>query len=236
MQSSGLKQVDASAKNPYATAVGGTSLAIGAQGQYKFESGWGTRLWSLAPNGKSGSPRSSTAARAVDSAGCSRRRRTRPGSSQRDRRPAGRFLTSPWTLIPTPGCCSGSPSSSRDGVFYDEARAGGTSLSAPLFAAVQALTSQAQHTRLGFANPRIYALARLQARGKRVAAFRDITRAHDGAAVVRADFVNGVNASDGFLYTVRSMDDDTSLATRAGWDDVTGVGTPTAAYYTATGR
>ena len=123
-------------------------------------------------------------------------------------------------------------------MLYDEARAGGTSLAAPLFAAVQALTSEAQHTRLGFANPRIYALARQQYSGtsSQPAAFRDVTGEHDGAAVVRADYINAVSAANGVTYSVRSFDDDTSLATTTGWDDVTGVGSPSPAYYYATGK
>ena len=47
---------------------------------------------------------------------------------------------------------------------------------------------------------------------------------------VRSDYVNGVNPSDGILYSVRTFDQDTSLRTKKGWDDVTGVGTPTAIY------
>ncbi len=233
---SGLKQVDASANNPYATAVGGTSLAIGAQGQYKFETGWGTRLWSLAPNGKSwvdpefhggaGGGFSALFAEPSYQLGVV------PAGS-----PSGRGVPDvSMDADPNTGFLLGLTQQFPHGVFYDEARAGGTSLSTPLFAAVQALTSQAQNTRLGFANPRLYAIARQQAAGKGPAAFHDVTGAHDGAAVVRADFVNGANASDGFLYSVRSMDDDSSLATTAGWDDVTGIGTPTTAYYTATGR
>jgi subtilase family serine protease len=233
---SGIKQVDASANNPYATAVGGTSLAIGAQGQYKFETGWGTRLWSLAPNGKSwvnpqfhgggGGGFSALFPEPAYQLGVV------PAGS-----PSGRAVPDvAMDADPNTGMLLGLTQQFPHGVFYDEARAGGTSLSAPLFAAVQALTSQAQNTRLGFANPRIYALARQQAAGTGAAAFRDVNGDHDGAAIVRVDFVNGANASDGYLYTVRSMDDDTSLATTAGWDDVTGVGSPTTAYYTATGR
>ena len=66
---------------------------------------------------------------------------------------------------PNTGMLLGLTQQFPNGVSYDEARAGGTSLSTPLFAAVQALTSEAQHTRLGFANPRIYALARQQYAG-----------------------------------------------------------------------
>jgi hypothetical protein len=67
------------------------------------------------------------------------------------------------------------------------------------------------------------------------AAFRDVTAEHDGAAVVRTDYVNGVSPVNGLTYSVRSFDDDTSLETTTGWDDVTGVGSPSPAYYTAIG-
>ena len=138
---------------------------------------------------------------------------------------------------PNTGMLLGLTQQFPNGVAYDEARAGGTSMSTPLFAAVQALTSEAQHTRLGFANPRIYALAGEQYAGtsSRPAAFRDVTAEHDGAAVVRTDYVNGVSPADGLTYSLRSFDDDTSLQTTTGWDDVTGVGSPSPAYYTATG-
>ncbi len=234
--STGLKQVDSSSSNPYATAVGGTSIAIGRKGQYKFETGWGTRLWSLSPNGKSWiDPQFHGGGGGGFSALFNRptyQNGVVPVGS-----PAGRGVPDvAMDADPTTGMLLGLTQQFPNGVFYAESRAGGTSLAAPLFAAVQALASQAQHTRLGFANPRIYALARQQKAGKGVAAFRDVTGAHDGAANVRADFVNAVNPSNGVVYSVRSFDDDTSLATTAGWDDVTGVGTPAPAYYTATGR
>jgi hypothetical protein len=53
--------------------------------------------------------------------------------------------------------------------------------------------------------------------------------------VVRADFINAVSSANGITYSVRSFDDDSSLATTTGWDDVTGVGSPSPAYYDATG-
>ena len=78
---------------------------------------------------------------------------------------------------------------------------------------------------MGFANPLIYALARTGSN-----AFHDVTAAHDDAALVRPDFVNGYNGQKGVAYTIRTVDDDTSLRTAPGWDDVTGVGTPPANY------
>ena len=39
-----------------------------------------------------------------------------------------------------------------------------------------------------------------------------------------------VNADDGVVFSVRTFDEDTSLTTTPGWDDVTGVGSPTPKY------
>jgi hypothetical protein len=47
--------------------------------------------------------------------------------------------------------------------------------------------------------------------------------------------VNGVNKADGIVYSVRTFDQDSSLTTGPGWDDVTGVGTPNAVFLTAFG-
>ena len=98
------------------------------------------------------------------------------------------------------------------------------------FAGVQALTSQAQGKRLGFANPRIYKLARTQPK-----AFHDITTANDHVANVRVDYLDGESAASGQIISIRTFGDDSSLPTRPGWDPVPGVGSPTAAYYTARG-
>jgi subtilase family serine protease len=125
----------------------------------------------------------------------------------------------------------GETQSFPDGVYYNEYRIGGTSLSTPLMAGIQALASQAQNGRLGFANPRIYTLAR--SGGEE---FTDVTSAHDPEANVRPDYANGVNPKAGILYSVRTFDDDTSLHTGPGWDDVTGVGSPNSAYFTTGGR
>jgi hypothetical protein len=57
-------------------------------------------------------------------------------------------------------------------------------------------------------------------------AFKDVL--HPGGGNIRSDYVNGVNPHDGIAYSARSFDQDTSLRTKKGWDDVTGVGTPTA--------
>ncbi|HEY2173059.1 MAG TPA: hypothetical protein VGH85_04530, partial [Mycobacteriales bacterium] len=77
--------------------------------------------------------------------------------------------------------------------------------------------------RLGFANPALYKLA-----GSKQ--FTDVLPKQTGGGNVRPDFVNGLDASDGILYSVRTFDQDSSLMVTKGWDDVTGIGTPNAAY------
>ncbi len=234
LQATGYKQVDTSANNPYVTAVGGTSLGLSRKGGYWFEAGWGTRAFSLSDNGKSW-----LYPMFVNGSGGGRSALfDRPDYQHGVVGGGGRAVPDVSMLgDPNTGMKVGFTQQFPDGVYYDELRVGGTSLSTPLFAAVQALTSQAQQKRLGFANPRIYSIERRLLAGVKGTpkAFHDVRQGPGGLAVVRADYGDGVSASSGLLYTVRTFDDDTSLNTRYGWDPVTGVGSPTTAYYYATG-
>ena len=111
------------------------------------------------------------------------------------------------------------------GIHYGEYRVGGTSLSSPLFAGVQAVAQSGSGRRIGFANPFIYSAFRGHV-------YYDVTPQGD-AGNVRADYANGQNADGGILYSVRTFDQDSSLTTGPGWDDVTGVGSVTARYFDA---
>jgi subtilase family serine protease len=109
---------------------------------------------------------------------------------------------------------------------YGEFRIGGTSLSSPLFAGMTALLLQHTASRLGLLNPTIYA----QFGGP---TFTDIKGTPPDAGNVRVDFVNGVDATDGLVYSVRTFNQDSSLQIGPGWDDVTGVGSPNAKWLTS---
>jgi subtilase family serine protease len=125
---------------------------------------------------------------------------------------------------PTTGMLVGQTQSFPEGIHYGEYRIGGTSLASPLFAGIQALKTELNGgTRLGFANPALYKLA-----GSKQ--FTDVLPKQTGGGNVRPDFVNGLDASDGILYSVRTFDQDSSLMVTKGWDDVTGIGAPNAAY------
>jgi hypothetical protein len=52
-------------------------------------------------------------------------------------------------------------------------------------------------------------------------------------ALVRNDYRNTVDASNGILSSLRIMNQTLSLKTTPGYDDVTGVGTPTGTFIAA---
>ena len=110
-----------------------------------------------------------------------------------------------------------------DGVYYDQYRIGGTSLSAPLMAGMEALADQAAGHPHGFANPAIYRL--------RAQAVRDVVDPAQTLSAVRVDFVNGTDRADGRTTSLRTFNQTQSIFTRPGYDDVTGVGSPIASVY-----
>ena len=132
---------------------------------------------------------------------------------------------------PTTGMLVGQTQRFGNRNAYDEYRIGGTSLASPLFAGMtaaaqrSAVTADNPEGRLGFLNPLIYS--------QRSSSFKDINGDPGDAGNVRADYANGIDASAGILYTVRTFDQDSSLKTAPGWDNVTGVGSPTPAWLTA---
>jgi subtilase family serine protease len=218
---------DYPASSPWVTAVGGTSLGVSAGNSRLFELGWETGKSSLA-DGSWSPPKPGTYL--YGSGGGTSRLFQQP-AYQAGVVPASisqRYGGAPMRAVPdvsavgdpTTGMLVGQTQTFSDGTYYDEYRIGGTSLSSPLYAGMFALAVQ-RHGEYGLANPVLY-----QARSTAY----DITKAqlgtYDGA--VRADFVNGEDASDGYSYTARWFDVDQLLTihVRPGYDDVTGVGSP----------
>src|SRR6266511_1333123 len=99
---------------------------------------------------------------------------------------------------------------------------GGTSLSSPIFAGLMALLDQKAGSPHGFANPLFYANA---------GAFYDVQSVK--TAVARRNFNNSVDASAGTSDFLRTFDDYSGSPTQhtnPGWDNVTGLGTPTSSF------
>ncbi|GGL40382.1 S8/S53 family peptidase [Phycicoccus endophyticus] len=226
-ESTGVVSPDWPAADPWVTAVGGTALAVNKRGQRQFETGWGTERYSLVDGTWSRDGFLYGAG-----GGCSDvfdkpfyQYFARTGCSMRGVPDVG------LDADPTTGMLVGetqvfdAPTKFGQGTRYGEYRIGGTSLAAPLFAGIQADTQQTRR-RIGFADPLLYLLGSVRG------VFDDV-RPEGDPGNVRVDYVNGLNGSDGTRRTVRTFDDDSSLTTARGWDDVTGVGAPTARYIKA---
>jgi subtilase family serine protease len=230
----GYKHPDYPADDPWVTAVGGTALGIGSGNQRLFETGWGTAKYDRVSGGWSLS-----APFLYGSGGGFSRIFPRPlyQLGVAPLRSGGRAVpdiamdgdvTTGILVGETQNFSLRSDQFGGPGILYGEARYGGTSLSVQLFAGVQADAQEAAGgARIGFANPLIYWLA-----GQR-GVYNDIFGPPPDAGNVRVDYVNGINADDGVVYSLRTFNQDASLKTGLGWDDVTGVGTPTSRYLTA---
>jgi subtilase family serine protease len=224
----GVAQPDWSASDPYVTAVGGTSTAIGADGKIAFQTGWGEDRYVLSPDGASWISQGFWAGAGGGFSTLFNRptyqRNVVPASS-----PAGRGVPDvAMDADPTTGMLVGETQAFPDGNHYGEYRIGGTSLASPLFTGMQALAQQHAGSRQGFLNPTIYTQAR---QGRHT--FADVLPVHHGDGAVRPEYDNGLDPSGGISYVVRTFDQDSSLSTGPGWDDVTGVGVPTPNYLTS---
>jgi subtilase family serine protease len=216
------------ASSPWVTAVGGTSLGVDADNNRQFELGWETTKSTL----NTTAPVSwNTPTWLYGSGGGTSRLFAQPSYQAGvvpDSLATANGGTTPMRVVPdvaavgdpTTGMLVGQTQTFPDGhTAYSEYRIGGTSLSSPLYAGMFALATQRAGHGLGFANPVLYG-----------AAANDITKAdldtYPGA--VRADYVNGVDDADGYVYSARWFDQDEGLTIHVapGYDDVTGVGSP----------
>jgi subtilase family serine protease len=225
----GYVSTDFPPSNPLVVAVGGTSVGVDALGMRSFETGWGTMWagqagskWSPKPPGiewyGSGGGTSRVFAEPfwqVD-AGVPTSLSGMWGGANRvvpdvamDGDPNTGFLVGQTQTFPT-------------GVMYGEYRIGGTSLSSPLFAATLAdAGSNCGSCSYGLITPYIY-----EELYNNSNAFLDITPPTATIASVRSDFLNGVDASAGKYFSLRTMNMDASLKVTTGYDNVTGVGVP----------
>ncbi|GAA4357255.1 S53 family peptidase [Microbacterium rhizosphaerae] len=218
----GSPQTDFPASDPYVTGVGGTSTEI-TQAGVVGETGWQTSKYSLAKGASDWSlvtdflygggggyssnfpePTYQTDAGIVSPNG-------------------GRALPDvSMDADPTTGMLVGQTQSFTGTAAYDTYRIGGTSLAAPLFAGMTAIKAQASGGGLGLLNQLIY---------KNHTGFQDVTGAGVDAGDIRVDFANGLDASGGYLYSVRTFNGAaTSLTVGPGWDSSTGWGSARAGW------
>ncbi|MDQ4215212.1 S53 family peptidase [Microbacterium capsulatum] len=218
----GSPQTDYPASDPFVTAVGGTSTAITDAG-VTGETGWQTSKYVL----KGGAWTLSTSFLYGGGGGYSSNipepaYQTAAGISS----PNGGRAVPDVSMDgdPTTGMLVGQTQTFTGKAAYDTYRIGGTSLASPLFAGITALKIQANGgTGLGLLNPVIYST-----HGK---GMHDVTGADIDKGAIRVDYVNGVDATGGYTYSVRTFNGaTTTLTVGAGWDTETGWGSPRAGW------
>jgi subtilase family serine protease len=219
---SGIAAPDYPPTSPFVTAVGGTSLEIGANGARAAEVGWSTGKQILcgpvaAKNcGSATTPVGAMGFNAGSGAGTSYTY-LQP-SYQAAVVPAALALRNENLFGPVPlrvvpdismdadaqtGMLIGLTQTYPNGVRYGQFKEGGTSLASPLLAGVIADTDQAAGGSVGFLNPTIYGVD-----VSHPAAFNDIVppaNVHT-SAVIRVDFANTVDGADGFNVSLRVLD------------------------------
>jgi len=225
----GHAAADFSASSPWVTAVGGTSLGVGADGSTVIQTGWETGKSTLvagayspaAPGaflyGSGGGTstlfpepdyQKGVVPDALANVNHAFAGRVVPDVSM-DGDPNTGFLVGQTQQFPK----------SSGGVQYGEYRIGGTSLSSPLLAGVVALADDLSGSPHGFINPTLYSNVRT---GNGL-----VDVVHADGAVVRVDYVNGVNAKSGTITSVRTFDfPGLTISTTPGYDNTTGLGVP----------
>ena len=234
------KQVEYPVDDPWVTGVGGTTLALDGNGRQLWQTGWGDDRSALSADGRSwGAPSyydgggggvSTNYPQPTYQAGV-------VPNVLATALPDGSTATKPMRVSPdvsmdgdnSTGLLVGYTQQFADGsVAYHEERWAGTSLSCPLFAGMQALAQQAGgYGPIGFANPQIYTRYGSSA-------YTDVTDHPLGPdtplAVVRNDYTNVHDGSTPITTALRTFGEDGALHTTTGFDDVTGVGTPSGDY------
>ncbi|HEY8987978.1 MAG TPA: S53 family peptidase [Candidatus Limnocylindrales bacterium] len=222
------------ASSPWVTAVGGTSLAVGATNNYLWEAGWETGNAEYKSTGWSTPEPPGTYL--YGSGGGTSRLFAQPwyqvgvvpdSMSQAHSSTRARVIPDVSAIgDPTTGMLVGQTQTFPDGTYYDVYRIGGTSLSSPITAGLAALADQKAGHAHGFINPALY-----HAYG--TSAFRDVDSVGDQVGAWRVDYINSVDATAGFRYRFRTFNvgDGTggislTIHTGPGYDNVTGVGSP----------
>ena len=236
----GFKTVGFPGSSPFATSIGGTSLALNPDNTIAFQTGWGNNLTRIVDTIALGSPpavppinfgfqfgagggASLTFARPSFQSGLAV-----PGNTRLV--PDISMLADPFTGVEIIETFNGQLSVA---VF------GGTSLACPMFSAIMGIASQKAGHGLGQAAQLVYTLPSGAVSDiLAVSSPNNVTGVINGTTIETADDLaaplDGTTSYYSALYNspfstrwfVITFGTDTSLTTGPGWDNVTGVGTP----------
>ncbi len=220
----GFATPDWPAVSPWVTSVGGTSLGISQANARAVETGWGTSTYSC-----NSTTLVCTRKGWLYGAGGGVSQLFGVPFYQKGMGFSGRAEPDIAALAdPQTGYLIGQTQSFPTGPAYGEYRIGGTSLASPIMAGLMALADEAAGHPHGFANPLFY---------ENPGAFYDVLSVK--TAVARRNYNNSINASNGTSDFLRTFDDYAGSPTQhtgTGWDNVTGLGTPTSSFLSTFGH
>lgn len=225
------------ASDPWATAVGGTATAVGADGAVVWQTGWADLAAPLSADKKSWG----TAATQGVAGGGREDDFDQPWYQQgvvpdklakatdgKARRvgPDVAMLADPVT-----GLLVGGTAFDEAGKTYTEESAGGTVEASALFAGYEAIAQQVSGKAIGFANPTLYAASG-------TAALTDVTAYQDAAKQYPVAVATAADGTTPTLVTVGGApatdpNAGSGPATTPGFDEITGLGVPTAQFLTS---
>ena len=248
----GYQTVEFPGSSPYATSVGGTSLALDKSNNIAFQTGWGTNLTCIQgatptnPNDYCGSPQNPPQPLGFQfgAGGGASRMFAKP--SFQSALPGAQRLVPDVGMVADP--YTGVEIVETSGGQMGVGVIGGTSLACPVFSALMAIATQANGGQgMGQAAPLLYGLSSSQttstalydvqayssatnvtgsitdSSGKTKYSADQLAAPLDGTTSYYSAFYNSPFSTRWFVITFGT---DSSLHTAAGWDDVTGVGTP----------
>ncbi len=220
----GYPSPDFPASSPWVTSVGGTSLEVDRAGNYLFETGWGNRLDKVISNPDGSTAYESPAPGQRQGGGAgggvsavfdqpAYQKGVVPDSLAKGRRvsPDIASLADPYTGMLIGLSPIVDDETLQTGDYLTES-IGGTSLATPLAAGQAAVAQQISGNVFGFANPALYKLSKLVP-----SVFTDVQPPKTPVALAYT------SAASGNKY-LNTLDQDTSLKTAKGYDDVTGLG------------
>ena len=242
--------VSTPASSPYATGVGGTSLFLKSNGQIQFQTGWGDNATELTDAGRNNpyDPPLEFGNLAGSGGGASSIWPAPPfqsslGNSYREV-PDISWLADAYTGVNIIITVDGSLVNFTDG---------GTSLATPMFSALWAIANQAAGAKapLGQAAPMLYSLPAdaitdilpftngANVRGKitdppqpvLIETAADLAQPLENTTTFLSALVHQTTNGKSYPWYVLTFGTDTSLVTTAGWDNVTGLGTPNGLHF-----
>jgi subtilase family serine protease len=223
----GIRNVQFPSSSPWVTGVGGTTLAVGPTHERVAEQAWGEALTLLDQTTGAWNP-DPPGTYAGGSSGGTSRLFPQPGY-QREKVPRSYFsyFGGRARVVPDVGLI-GDPMSgpglvqtavdSTGAEFVTHHNVGGTSVAAPVFAGLVAVMADRNGGRLGFLNPSLYRV------GQR--ALRRVGPARVPAVSAQVFYANFLDASDGYGTGLISGGQYGTLTVRKGYDDITGLGSP----------